>query len=154
MVKTNLWLVKISAIFIVLAILQITNVPGHSAQIDRCSQKLLKLSWLAKIDKVHIFCLLLDQSVWQFTQLTDKALTSRPGLASIPSKSVHTHPCWWKMFRIASRKSSELHMCKIYLMSFSDFSSSISCNTLIASYPNNPPHSTIIQLRQLLCLIF
>ena len=53
MVKTNLCLIKTSAIFIVLAILKITNKPGHSAQIDRCSQKLLKLSWLAKIDSVH-----------------------------------------------------------------------------------------------------
>ena len=50
-------------LLMVLAILKITNVPGHSAQIDRCSQKLLKLSRLAKIDLVHIFCFLLGQSV-------------------------------------------------------------------------------------------
>ena len=54
MMKTNLCLIKTLAIFIVLAILKITNKPGHSAQIDRCSQKLLKLSWLAKIDSAHI----------------------------------------------------------------------------------------------------
>ena len=52
MVKTNMCLVKISTIFIE-SFGNIENVPGHSAQIDRCSQKLLKLSWLAKIDSVH-----------------------------------------------------------------------------------------------------
>ena len=58
MVKTNMCLVKISTIFIE-SFGNIENVPGHSAQIDRCSQKLLKLSRLAKFDKVHIFAFFL-----------------------------------------------------------------------------------------------